>query len=232
MGQGSKTPIAALAVLLLALGMVACGGEGDSDTTTGEAAQEQAERGVTAGANGDKGSDQGEAQGSGRQGEHVPSEPAGEFKPKQHQDSGGGSRQFRVKGGDNSVQEFGEEASEAEFEAAARALHNFLDARADGHWAAACEYLASEITESLERLAEQGKQPEQAGCPALLGNLTNPAAKQELKKARKADVGSLRIEGQQSFVIYRGLEGTIMAMPMTEEDGKWKVASLAGTPLN
>ena len=30
----------------------------------------------------------------------------------------------------------------------------------------------------------------------------------------------------------RDHEGTIMAMPMADEDGDWKVASLAGTPLS
>ena len=232
MRQGSKTLVAALVALLLAFGLAACGGDDDSDTTTTETAQEQNADGKgSAGANGDGGSDDGRAPGG--QDESTPGEPAGSFKPKQHDDSGGGSEQFRVKGGDNSVQEFGEEASEGEFEAAAVALHNFLDARADGHWAAACEYLAGDITESLEKLAEQAKQIEATGCPTLLGKLTNPAAKQDLKKeARRANVGSLRVEGDRSFVIYRGLEGTILALPMKEEDGEWKVAGLAGTPLN
>lgn len=230
MRQGSKTLIAALVALLLAIGLVACGGDDDSDTGGTDAAQEQAsENGSPNGGNG--GGEEGA--GEGQAIPPAPEEPAGEFKPKQHDDSGGGSEQFRVKGGDNSVQEFGEEASEEEFEAAAVALHNFLDARADGYWAVACKYLASDITESLEKLAERAKQLEEAGCPALLGRLTNPAAKEDLKKeARRANVGSLRVEGEQSFVIYRGLKGTILAIPMKEEDGEWKVASLAGTPLN
>lgn len=231
MRRGSKTLVAALVALLLTFGLVACGGDDDSDTATTETAEQNADGKGSAGANGDGGSDDGQAPGG--QDESTAEEPAGDFKPKRHDDSGGGSEQFRVKGGDNSVQEFGEEASEGEFEAAAVALHNFLDARADGHWAAACEYLAGDVTESLEKLAEQAKQLEEAGCPALLGKLTNPAAKQALRKeARQANVGSLRVEGDRSFVIYRGLEGTILAIPMKEEDGEWKVAGLAGTPLN
>jgi hypothetical protein len=52
-------------------------------------------------------------------------------------------------------------------------------------------------------------------------------------EAAKANVGSLRIEGGRAFVIYRGSDGkTILAMPMVKEDGGWKVASVAGTPLN
>jgi hypothetical protein len=59
------------------------------------------------------------------------------------------------------------------------------------------------------------------------------AAKKSMKEeAQKADVGSLRTEGDRAFVIYQGIGGTILAMPMANEEGAWKVASLAGTPLN
>lgn len=232
MGQGAKI-LAALAALLLVLGLVACGGDDESEPATTEAAQGQSSDGGSGAGEGEDGPERNGTGGAEADGTRAPGEPAGEFEPERHQDSGGGGEQFRVKGGDNSVQEFGQEAGEAEFEAAATALHNFLDARADGYWAAACEYLASDIAESLEKLAAQSKQLEGAGCPALLGKLTNPAAKQALKKeARRADVGSLRVEGERSFVIYRGLGGAILAMPMAQEDGEWKVASLAGTPLN
>ena len=52
------------------------------------------------------------------------------------------------------------------------------------------------------------------------------------QEAEKANVGSLRVEGDRSFVIYKGVKGTVLAMPMANESGDWKVASLAGTPLN
>jgi len=52
------------------------------------------------------------------------------------------------------------------------------------------------------------------------------------EEAQKADLGSLRIEGDRAFVIYSGPGKTILAMPMANEEGAWKVASLAGTPLN
>jgi hypothetical protein len=51
-------------------------------------------------------------------------------------------------------------------------------------------------------------------------------------EAEKANIGSLRIEGEQAFVIYTGIDGTVLAMPMANEGGDWKVASLAGTPLS
>lgn len=224
----------ALVALLLAMGLVACGG-GDSSSSTTEADRGQAEgksdqeTSKQGGAKGDEGKS-----GSGSEGQSGGSSPsASEFAPKHHSDSGGGSQQFKVKGGDNSVQEFGEEADTTELDAAAVALHNFLDARAEGNWAAACGYMSKSVTESFEKLAAQAKQIEDKSCAGILGKVTNPAAKSAMKtEAGRANVGSLRIEDEQAFVIYTGVGGTVLAMPMAKENGDWKVASLSGTPLN
>lgn len=222
--------LAATAALLLVLGLTACGGDDSSNSTASEAAaQGQAES--SPGGNASKqGGDDGKS-GSGRSGGEEQS--GGEFVPKHHDDSGGGSRQFKVKGGDNSVQEFGEEADTSELAAAAAALHNFLDARAEGNWAAACHYMSKSVTESFEKLAAQAKQAEVPGCAGILEKLINPAAKESMKaEAEKADVGSLRIEDERAFLIYTGTEGTVLAMPMANEGGDWKVAGFAGTPLS
>lgn len=232
-----KTLVAALVALLLALGVAACGGGDDSDTTT-EAAQQQSQTD-----NASEGADQGNGDGTGNGDSSAGNSDGGEgrsgggdasdFVPKKHSDSGGGAEQFKVKGGDNSVQEFGEEADTEEFDAAAVALHNFLDARAEGNWAAACEYMSKGVVESFKKLASQAKQINDTSCGGFLEKLTNPAAKQAMKEeAAKANVGSLRIEDEQAFVIYTGIDGTVLAMPMADEDGDWKVASLAGTPLS
>jgi len=230
--RGSKTLLAALAALLLALGLVACGG---GDSSNGAASSEggtqsaNAESGSDAGGSGESGGSEGAEEQSGS----SSPDGAANFTPKQHNDSGGGSGQYKVNGGDNSVQEFGEEAETSEFAAAAAALHNFFDARAEGNWAAACTYMSKAIIESFEKLAANAKQIEDKSCAGILEQLMNPAAKQAMKaEAEKADVGSLRTDGQRSFVIYTGAEGTVFAMPMANEDGTWKVASLAGTPLS
>lgn len=226
MRRGAKR-WAALAALLAAFGLVACGGEEESDPTAAEATS------GSAAAEADPGDANADGDESGGGSDRAPSEPPGEFKPERHEDSGGGAAQFRVRGGDNSVQEFGSEAGAAEFEGATAALHNFLDARAAGRWAAACSYLAEEIVASLEELASKGKGIEATGCAAILAKLTNPAAKGALRReARRADAGSVRVEGDRSFVIYRAGDETILAMPMKRDGGEWKVAGLAPAPLN
>jgi len=225
----------ALAALLIAVGVAACGGGDSSSSTTTEASQEQTEGKPSQDASkqGSAKSDEGKS-GSGGEGQaDSPGPSASKFTPKHHSDSGGGSTPYKTKGGDNSVQEFGEEASSSEFTAAAATLHNFLDARAEGNWAATCNYVSKTITESLEKLASQAKQLKDKSCAALLKALTNPAAVPALKtEAKQANVRSLRTEGEQAFVLYTGPHGTILAMPMANEGGTWKVSSLAGTPLN
>lgn len=237
MRRVSKTLAAGLAVLLVALGLVACGGSDGSssaNTETGSQGQAESNSGSSVSKQGDTKSGNEGKSGSGDEGSgESNADEAAKFVPKQHNDSGGGSTQFRVKGGDNSVQEFGEEADAPELSAAAVALHNFLDARAEGNWAAACDYMSKGVLESFEKLAAQAKQIEDKSCARILGKLINPAAKSSMKaEAEKANVGSLRVEGDQSFVIYTGIDGTVLAMPMANEDGSWKVASLAGTPLS
>jgi hypothetical protein len=241
---GPKTIVAVAAALLLALGVSACGGGDDSGSTAAET-QASAQAGSGAGSSqeaskepseGKSGGGDSSSSGSGSEAGANGSggdEGSGKFVPKQHQDSGGGSAQFKVKGGDNSVQEFGAESGGSELAAASTALHNFLDARAAGDWAAACEYMSKTTIQSLEQLATHLKQAGAASCGQILGKLTNPAAMGELRKeAEEADVGSLRTEGEQAFVIYTANSGTVMAMPMADEGGTWKVASLAGTPLS
>jgi hypothetical protein len=237
---GPKTLLLALVALLLAVGLVACGGGDSSSSTAAEAGGQTQPESKSSGASnkgkGDlKGSGEKKSGGSAdKEGQSGSSDDSSSnFVPKHHNDSGGGSAPYKVKGGDNSVQEFGEEAGSSEFDAAATALHNFLDARAEGNWAATCDYVSKNIIESVEKLAAKAKGIEDKSCAGILEKLTNPAAKPAMKaEAEQANVRSLRTEGEQAFVLYTGPDGKIFSMPMANEAGAWKVASLSGYPLN
>jgi hypothetical protein len=232
----SKKLVAVLAALLLAAALAACGGGDSSSSTTTEAAGKgQAEGQPTDAASkqpGKSGSE-GKSEGSAGGGGQSKSSGSSNFVPKHHEDSGGGSKQFRVKGGDNSIQEFGGEADTSELDAAAAVLHDFLDARAAGDWTAACKYMSKRVIESFNNeITSQSKPGGKLGCATVLEALINPAAKQSMKaEAAQADVRSLRIEGEHAFAIYTAVGNTALAMPMENEAGAWKVASIAGTPL-
>jgi hypothetical protein len=136
-----------------------------------------------------------------------------------------------VKGGDNSVQEFGGEASRSELEEAGAALHGFLDARVAGEWGKACTYLAAAAAKSFEQLASRSKHGG-GSCGATMAALSGGVPKGGLEEAAQADVGALRIEGGRGFLLYHGARGTDYAISVAKEGGAWKVGALAGTPLS
>jgi hypothetical protein len=149
-----------------------------------------------------------------------------------HHDSGGGSAQFEAKGADNSIEEFGEEASAQEREEAAGSLHAYLDSYAAGRWAAACSYMSTQMIAGLEQLPRLGKQAASfEGCPKTLAAINaHPGSQAAREAAARADVASLRAEAGRGFILYRGAGG-VYEMPMALEDGVWRVGSIAGSPL-
>lgn len=224
---GGKLSCVAVAVLL-ALFAVSCGGDDDSTADDSTTVAQGQEGGDTTGESTQK--DKSSSKQNGGSGSSDGSDSSGSAK--QHDDSGGGSAQFKNKGGDNSVQEFGKEASGTEFDQAAAAVHGFFDARVAGDWNAACSYLAADVAKSLQQLAGRSKELADGGCPETLEAISDGVPASTFKQAAKADIGSLRVEGDQAFVIYVGENRTVFAIPMKDEDGAWKVASLAGSPLS
>jgi hypothetical protein len=145
--------------------------------------------------------------------------------------SGGGSGQFRSKGGDNSIQDYGDESGESELQEVAETVHDFYVARAEEKWSRACSYLAKTNVEQLEKLGSQSPQYKNAGCAGVLKAFTRPLAASVEREVTAVDAGSFRHEGDQGFLIYYGAGHAVYAMPLHEEDGTWKVAALSGTTI-
>lgn len=139
---------------------------------------------------------------------------------------------FTTKGGDNSIQESGSEGSRAELAAAAPVLRGYLNARAAGHWGLACSQMAPGTAASLTQLG--GGKGGRAGCPRALASLSAGIPPTALREAAVAEVGhgALREEGDRAFLLFRGAHGADYFMPMVREDGAWKVAALAPSPLS
>jgi hypothetical protein len=140
-----------------------------------------------------------------------------------------GSAGFRTPGGDNSVQNFGEEAEATEREAAEAALAGYLEARAEGDWAGQCDYLAKVTLKPIEQLAARSPEVKGKGCAALLEALSAGLPASARADTMTDGIGSLRVEGERGFVLYHGAEGVDYFVPMLDEDGEWKVAALAPT---
>jgi hypothetical protein len=226
-----------------ALALAGCGGSGDAGsssaatTATTEASRQDQRQGSSpgsekpsggqaAGGHGqDQGKDgQGSSTGGGEGPRHVPVAPL--------EVSGGGSAQFHVKGGDNSVQDYGEEAGESELRQAAKATHSLFVASVRGESARACSLLAADEQKSLEQLAAQSPQLRGKGCAAALAAVTQTASGSPAREITQVDAVSLRHEGEQAFLIYVGApEGTVYAMPLRLEVGLWKPAAISGNAL-
>lgn len=237
--EGTR-PFAALfaAVIVTAL-LAACGGS-DSDsssstaaTTTGGATTDTTQGdtgGAQSGAQNQSDSQDGQSQaqqGGPGGGDGAPENAVAPLKV-----SGGGSEQFRTKGGDNSVQEYGEEGDESELQEVAEIVHSFYAARAEEKWDEACSYLAKTNVEQLEQLASQSPQFKGKGCAPILKAVTRPLPAAVQREVTTVNAGSFRHDGEQGFLIYYGPDKEIVySMPMRNEDGTWQVAALAGSAI-
>ncbi|HEX6780621.1 MAG TPA: hypothetical protein VF125_01185 [Solirubrobacterales bacterium] len=213
--------IAAIAAVLATLTLVACGGGGGDTTATspGDASSPAppVQRRDAPAKGGGSGS--------------VSRDASASFTPPSHDDSGGGAAPFETRGGDNSIQEFGAEASGADFEAAATALHGYLDARAAGAWRDACAYLAPGVAGSLAQLAGGSGGGGGASCPETLASLSAAIPTAVLEESAEADVAALRVEGDRAFLLFHGAHDADYFIPMTQDDGAWKIAAIAPSAI-
>jgi hypothetical protein len=134
-----------------------------------------------------------------------------------------------VKGGDNSVQEYGVEAGSSERTEAAIALQGYLNARAREDWGAACSLLAKKPMEQLERIQKAAAKQGQPlnGCAATLALLKEGEAQLQ-EQAQITEVLSFRgegdISGDPSYLIFTAPPGnTLFSMPMYLQGQTWKV---------
>lgn len=248
MTREGKWPLAALVAAVLAAALLsACGGSdsnSDSGSSTEAAATGAATTAPARSGNGDRG--QSDSHGSSSQdrnadkeesssGEEQRKNNGGESSPKDVatplQVSGGGSGQFRVKGGDNSIQEYGDEGDEAELKEVSEVVHGFFVARAEEKWDTACSYLAQSNIEQLQQLGAQSPKFEDAGCGPILEAFTRPLPSSLQREITTIDAGSFRHDDKLGFLIYYGAGGDTYAMPLRNEGGTWKVAALSGTAL-
>jgi hypothetical protein len=226
-----------LAAAACALALAACGGGGGSSTaetsasggTEGTTAQAPGESG-SGGGGGEKGSNGAGGGGGGATsggGGSGGSESATGPGPKK----GERSYAFRTPGGDNSIQEYGDEGRSSDRSEAESSIDALYAAISSGNWAAICEkYLSKKNIEQIELIAEKSPQVKGKSCAEVLSGL-NQVSGAESPEKPKGGIASLRIEGNTAFAIYRGADGKGYALPLIREGGQWKLTALGPTPL-
>ena len=116
-----------------------------------------------------------------------------------------------VKGGDNSIPEYGSEASTSQHDQAEAALKGFLAAKASGNWAKACSYVAAATKKSIEELAAHAKQLKATGCASVLKTLSAGVPKSAGQEEEvTSGVASVRVKGNQAFALPRSPQDRLL----------------------
>jgi hypothetical protein len=233
---GPRTLSTLLACLGCGLLLAACGGGGNDESTAGSTAGEsgsQASTGEAGGAGnqgsgGAGGSEKGTGAGKGSAQGGENGSGSGE------NGSGSGSVErstaFKTKGGDNSIQEYGEEGPASDRSRANQAIQALYDAYRTGNWGEICnKYLSESNLKEIKLLSEKSPQIKGSTCADVLGGLNQ--TNQKAPDTPASSVAAVRIEGDTAFALYRGIDGKGYAIPLKLEGGTWKLTALAPTPL-
>ena len=209
---------------VLVLALAGCGG-GDDETTATSG---------SAGATSQQGGGDSRQGGSGQQGSGGGREPLDTSSlPEPTEGSKRAAPGVPVsRGGDNSIQIWGLEASAQERDEVTAILQAFLDARAAAEWASACSYLAAEQRAEFESLGNGDKRGNTACAETMRAFATGVPPSAYDEEAQIDYVLSLRVGEGHAFLIYtRPDTNKIYANALTEEDGTWKVVSVGPTVI-
>lgn len=132
---------------------------------------------------------------------------------------------------DSGLLDFGEEGSDTELEAAAKAVHGFFSARSREDWPVACAQLSQAVLAKIEHLATSATDLADKSCPSFLGAFIS-LSDQERRDSTVVDAGSLRQREDHGYLIYYGAHEVVYAMPLSREGDAWKLASLSSKRLS
>lgn len=188
------------AIALLATGIVACGSSDSSSSPKSSSSQAEAPIAISPDAGGNA---------KGATGKSVPG-------------AAGAAAPFVVPGADNSIPNYGSEASPSTNAEATSILKAYLEARQRGDWAEACVHLGTTPRRQLRVVAEaSGAQG--ASCQSIYPRLTTPERADPLGGA----IAALRVKGDRAFALFYGAGRHQYMIPMIVEGGSWKVNQVA-----
>lgn len=147
----------------------------------------------------------------------------------------GAAREFLVPGGDNLVQTFGEEASEAEREEASKVVHAWMKARVAEDWATDCRHLSRAYVKELLWDVEGVTEGRVTTCPGALKYFGDNASGTS-GNTLTGPIDSLRIRGpedtESEWEAWAQWHGPTKdwVLPLKREEGTWKISN--ASPLD
>lgn len=135
------------------------------------------------------------------------------------------------KGGDDSIQTYGELAADEQTEEIILAMRTFFAALAGLDYPAICEGLTKANRESLQMFLKA--KDEEGGCEEVLTKLYLPRIAPEARKAANGSVLEARTEDGNAFVLFTPEGGVPSYFVMKDEGGSWKATGLSpGAPFD
>lgn len=215
------------AVVVLALGVVACGDDedgGESGSSATGAAQTAPSPPQSKTAK--------DAARKGSGGKASKDSPSSSRSSSAGSGGGGGSKPSGKVYGDGSIERFGAGASDEDGSAAIDVAKAYYAARAAGDWKAACELMSSGIKQQLAQTFAQNPKLKAKGCPAVLTGLAGGVPEQVRKQEAEAiEFTEIRVKDDGAYAIFESKAIPHGFLPMAREDGEWKVAAIAGSSL-
>lgn len=138
----------------------------------------------------------------------------------------GPTRQFIVPGDDNTVQEFGREATPAERSQVSGMVEAWLRDRAQGKWGKACRYMHEKTIAYALRVGTEIDQKPVTSCAKALAAIAPGDAARDPGDNIKDGVASLRIGRGHGYAQYHGREGRDWIVSVRKESGGWKISTL------
>ncbi len=227
---GVRRFAALLLALVCAAALAACGGGSSSTSSSTSATVPPSSGEAEGGGNNETKQTGGEAEGGSQGQQEEGSEPSSEEGKVSPNDR---SAPFRSKGGDNSIQNYGEEEGAAERTAATKTITVFFAASRDKEWAKVCGVLSKKVQAQMEELTKHAPQFKGKNCAGVIETLFSSApANANRPESIKGGVVALRRKGDQSFALYHAVNGKPYAFPLVREGGEWKLIGMAPTPLS
>lgn len=221
-------PLVILATAVVALLIAGCGGDDETTTTAASTPTETTTPTTTTdGGEGNSGKGKGNSDGDSeakepevvKQADAPPVEAIGAPKA--------------PKGGDDSIHNFGKEASEADLRGASAVLNGYLQARVKQDWDLSCAYMSDAMISQLTQLMQQNPEAaaEDMDCGEVVEGLSAHLDKKSRQRMADIQIGAARVEDDRAFVLYKQAGMGWVFMPMIREDGEWRVTAIAGSAL-
>lgn len=139
-----------------------------------------------------------------------------------------GPQQSSAPKGEKSIENFGEAATGATETSIVGVFKDYFRAIIDEDPAAACEYVAANVKESLQQIAGKGRQLE---CAQILPQVLAPTAPTIAHEQLSGEIKRVRVEGDRAFVVFHAPGAKLYMLALRREDGAWKATTIASSVL-